>query len=79
MNDEREKGKVKFFSKSRFFGFIGREGEEDVFFHGSNVLEEKDLEQDEEVSFEIEEKEKGLQAVKVERITEEEPEEEPEE
>lgn len=78
--EERVLGTVKFFAKHRFFGFITREGEEkDIFFHGSNVLQEEDLEEGQEVVFDIVETEKGLQAVKVERVIEDPPEKEPEE
>lgn len=74
--EEKVIGKVKFFTKHRFFGFITREDEEkDLFFHGSNVLQEEDLEEGQEVVFDIVETEKGLQAVKVERVAEEQEEE----
>lgn len=71
MNEEKMKGKVKFFNPRRYFGFIESEGKKDLFFHGSDVLEEKDLEEGDEVEFETEESEKGLQAVKVERVVKE--------
>ncbi|MBA7496412.1 hypothetical protein ES702_07020 [subsurface metagenome] len=71
--EEKVLGTVKFFSKHRFFGFITREGEEkEIFFHGSNVLQQEDLEEGQEVVFDVVETEKGLQAVKIERIQEQE-------
>ena len=73
--EERVTGKVKFFAAHRFFGFItrseGEDEEKDIFFHGSNVLQKEDLEEGQEVVFDVIETEKGLQAVKVERVEEE--------
>ena len=60
-----EKGKVKWFSNLKGFGFLQKEGDEkDVFVHYSFVQGEgyKKLKAGDEVSFDIEESPKGPQA-----------------
>ncbi|MGX7092955.1 cold-shock protein [Hutsoniella sourekii] len=63
-------GKVKWFNADKGFGFIEREGEADVFVHFSAIQGEgfKTLEEGQEVSFEIEEGERGPQAANVEKL-----------
>ena len=68
MSEERFKGTVKFFNPRKYFGFIEREGENDLFFHGSNILEKKELTEGDTVSFEVEEGKKGPMAVKITKI-----------
>ena len=63
-----EKGKVKFFNPRKFFGFIEREGENDLFFHGSNILEKQELTEGDTVSFEVEPGKKGDMAVRITKI-----------
>ena len=60
-------GKVKWFNAKKGFGFIEGEDGEDIFVHFSNVQGDgfKTLEEGQEVSFEIEEGQKGKQAVNV--------------
>jgi CspA family cold shock protein len=60
-----EKGKVKWFNPDRNYGFIEREGGNDLFVHGSEVEGEKILKEGDEVSFEVEEGDRGPKAVKV--------------
>ncbi len=65
-----EKGKVKWFSNMKGFGFLTKEGEEkDIFVHYSSIQSEgyKKLLEGEEVAFEIVQGEKGLQASNVVR------------
>jgi len=61
------KGKVKWFNAAKGYGFIGREDGPDVFVHHSAIQAEgyRDLKEDEEVEFEIEQGAKGPQAVRV--------------
>ena len=60
-------GTVKWFSNEKGFGFIEREGGEDVFVHFSQIKQDgyKTLEQGQRVNFEITEGPKGLQAADV--------------
>lgn len=60
-------GRVKWFNADKGYGFIEREGEADVFVHFSVIQSEgfKTLDEGQEVEFEIEEGERGLQAANV--------------
>lgn len=65
----KEIGKVKWFNAEKGFGFIEREGGTDLFVHFQNIIMEgyKTLEEGEAVTFDIEETQKGEQAINVER------------
>jgi cold shock protein len=59
-----DKGTVKFFDETKGFGFIKMDGvEKDIFFHISGLLEE--VQQGDEVKFEVKEGKKGPNAVNV--------------
>ncbi|HLR91968.1 MAG TPA: cold-shock protein [Atopostipes sp.] len=62
-----EQGTVKWFNAEKGFGFIEREGAEDVFVHFSAIQEDgfKSLEEGQAVNFDIEEGQRGLQAANV--------------
>ncbi|WP_158734924.1 cold-shock protein [Alteribacillus sp. YIM 98480] len=62
-----EQGTVKWFNAEKGFGFIEREGADDVFVHFSAIQEEgfKTLEEGQQVSFEIVEGDRGPQAANV--------------
>ncbi|RFU64481.1 cold-shock protein [Peribacillus saganii] len=64
-----ERGKVKWFNSEKGFGFIEREGGEDVFVHFSAIQGEgyKSLEEGQEVTFEVEEGQRGPQAANVQK------------
>lgn len=64
---DRCTGIVKWFNASKGYGFIGREGGEDVFVHFSALQMEgyRKLEPEQKVEFTIEEGPKGLQAANV--------------
>lgn len=66
-----ETGHVKWFSESKGFGFIEREGEEDVFVHYSAIHGDgyKSLEEGQEVQFELVLSQKGVQASNVRVIS----------
>ena len=66
-----EKGTVKWFNNSKGYGFITREGGEDLFVHFKSIAGEgyKTLKQGETVQFDVEQGTKGLQAVNVSRVT----------
>jgi CspA family cold shock protein len=60
-------GVVKFFDAQKGFGFISREGGDDVFVHYSNITGSgyKSLEQGQQVEFEIGPGQKGDEAQNV--------------
>ncbi|MBW8347959.1 cold-shock protein [Lederbergia wuyishanensis] len=64
-----EKGKVKWFNGEKGFGFIEREGGEDVFVHFSAIQGEgyKTLEEGQEVTFDVEQGQRGAQAANVQK------------
>jgi cold shock protein len=64
---EKTVGRVKWFNNSKGYGFIEREGGEDVFVHFSAIQGSgyRNLEEGQEVEFEIEKGPKGLQAANV--------------
>ena len=65
-----ESGTVKWFSTSKGYGFITRESGEDIFVHYSGISGEgfRSLKEGERVEFEIEETDKGPQAINVTKI-----------
>lgn len=65
-----EKGKVKWFSNMKGFGFLTKEGsDKDIFVHYSSIQGEgyKKLLEDEEVTFDVVDGAKGPQAANVVR------------
>ena len=60
-------GKVKWFSSEKGYGFIAREGGDDVFVHFSAIQDEgfKTLNEGQDVEFEIVEGARGPQAANV--------------
>ncbi len=63
-------GKVKWFNERKGFGFISRDDGDDVFVHFSEIKSAgfKTLAENQEVSFEIKEGPKGLQASNVKAL-----------
>ena len=64
------RGRVKWFDAQKGYGFIEREGEEDVFVHYSAIQEEgyKTLDDGEEVEFDVIQGDRGPQAANVSRL-----------
>ena len=64
---DRVTGTVKWFNGAKGFGFIAREGGEDVFVHFSAIQSDgyRRLEEGQQVEFTIEDGPKGLQAAMV--------------
>lgn len=65
-----ERGKVKWFSNEKGYGFIERDGGEDVFVHYSSIDQEgfKTLDEGQEVEFEIVQGARGPQAANVRKL-----------
>ena len=66
---ERITGTVKWFNGAKGYGFIAREGGEDVFVHFSAIQGEgyRNLEEGQKVEFAIQKGPKGLQAADIAR------------
>ena len=64
-----EQGKVKWFNAEKGFGFIEREDGDDVFVHFSAIQSEgfKILDEGQEVTFEVEQGQRGPQATNVQK------------
>jgi len=59
------KGKVKFFNRSKGFGFIAGEDGKEYFVHTTGLEAGVELKENDAVTFEIEQGDKGPKAVKV--------------
>lgn len=61
---DRQKGIVKWFNSAKGYGFIKRDGGDDVFVHYRAIRGDgyRNLEEGQEVEFSIVETQKGLQA-----------------
>jgi len=59
------KGKVKFFNQAKRFGFITGEDGKDYFVHQSDLAEGTNLKDEDDVTFEPAEGERGMKAEKV--------------
>ncbi len=62
-----KEGKVKFFNESKGYGFIkDNETDEDIFVHVSGLIDR--INENDDVSFEVKQGKKGLNAVDVKLI-----------
>jgi cold shock protein len=64
------KGTVKWFNDKKGFGFLSREGGDDVFVHHTSIQGEgfKTLSEGQQVEFEVQDGPKGPQAVNVKAL-----------
>ncbi len=58
-------GKVKFFNVKKGFGFIAGENGKEYFVHQTGLNQNVRISEDDSVSFEVEEGDRGPKAVKV--------------
>ena len=67
MSGMRETGTVKWFNAGKGYGFIARDGQDDVFVHYSAIegAGYRSLNEGQAVEFEVEQGPKGLQAARV--------------
>ena len=66
------RGRVKWFSNTKGYGFIEQENGDDAFVHYSDILDDaeyKTLEEGEEVTYEITDSDRGPKAVNVARAS----------
>jgi len=61
-------GKVKFYNEKKGFGFIEVEGQDDLFFHVSEIQNNEELSDGDEIRFDVAEGQRGKKAVKVMKI-----------
>jgi len=61
------KGKVKFYNREKRFGFIEGDDNQDYFVHESGLKQGGALNENDEVTFDIEKGDKGLKAVNVQK------------
>ncbi len=62
------KGTVKFFNNMQGFGFIAGEDGKEVFVHKTGLKEGTEISDDDAVSFDVEQGDKGPKAVNVVKI-----------
>jgi CspA family cold shock protein len=62
------KGKVKFFNRMKKFGFISGEDGKDYFFHETGLKKSENLQEDDPVTFDVEEGNRGPKAVNVAKV-----------
>ena len=65
--DSMKEGTVKFFNKTKGFGFIKiNDSEDEIFVHTTNLIDK--IRDNDRVKFDVEQGKKGLVAMRVQRI-----------
>ena len=66
-SSEKREGTVKFYNRTKGFGFItASDTDEEVFVHKSGLIDK--IRRNDKVSFSVEKGKKGIHAIKVKRI-----------
>ncbi len=66
LQEDKMKGKVKFFNRAKRFGFIAGEDNKEYFVHESGI-KQGPIDEDDEVTFDVEEGDRGPKAVNVKK------------
>ena len=61
------KGNVKFFNESKVFGFIAADDGKEFFVHQTAVMDDVTLRENDPVTFDVEDGDRGPKAVNVKR------------
>jgi CspA family cold shock protein len=65
---KNKEGTVKFFNKTKGFGFISlKDSEEEIFTHSTNLIDE--IKENDQVTFDVEKGKKGLSAINVRLVS----------
>ena len=67
MECKKMKGKVKFFDETKGFGFIAGEDSKEYFAHKSSLGEDVTLKENDEVTFDVEEGDRGPKAINIQK------------
>ena len=62
------RGKLKWFNKDKGFGFIAGDDGLDYFLHNSQLPEDETLVPEEELEFEVNQTDRGPQAIDVKKV-----------
>lgn len=66
IQQQMNKGTVKFFNDAKGFGFIKGDNGQEIFVHASGLVHE--IQEHDEVTYDVQDGKKGLNAVNVTRI-----------
>jgi CspA family cold shock protein len=69
MKNKMARGKIKWYNDSKGYGFIAMENGDDIFVHRSELNQIRNIQENQEVTFEIKQGEKGLMAVDVKLVS----------
>lgn len=65
---KKMKGTIKWYNARKGYGFVRGEDEKEVFVHRSALPEGTNLDEGDQISYDIENSEKGLQAKNIKKI-----------
>ena len=65
---KKMKGTIKWYNARKGYGFVRGEDEKEVFVHRSELPEGTNLDEGDQISYDIENSEKGLQAKNIKKL-----------